>query len=147
MTTIACNKESLYGDLQMTNGTYKFKSNGKVFRFKAGDYWQVGFIVGFAGTANGMFDVKEFFANPNGPRPRVKDISGLVLTEGGDIFRFDHYLKWHSVDVPYCAIGSGQDFAMGAMALGASPKEAVKIAMKHDIYTGMGVKGYAIHQR
>lgn len=36
---------------------------------------------------------------------------------------------------PYYAIGNGSDFATGAMAAGASAKEAVKIAMKHNAFT------------
>lgn len=128
----------------MTNGSYKFKGSGKVFRFKASDFWPVGFIVGFAGTATSMFDVREFYSNPNGPKPRVKDLFGLVLTDDGNIYRFDNYARWLKVEGLYSAIGSGMDYALGAMALGASPKDAIKVAMQHDIYTGMGVKGFSV---
>jgi len=37
------------------------------------------------------------------------------------------------------AIGSGSDFAMGAMAAGADAIDAVKIAADHDVYTGRKV--------
>lgn len=40
----------------------------------------------------------------------------------------------------YYAIGSGQDFAMGAMEVGASAEEAVKAAIKLDPDTGGRVK-------
>lgn len=40
---------------------------------------------------------------------------------------------------PYFANGSGGEMARGVLALGASPEEAVRAAMKHDIYTGGGV--------
>lgn len=40
---------------------------------------------------------------------------------------------------PY-AIGSGSDFAMGAMLAGKSAKDAVKIAAKLDCYTGGPIK-------
>ena len=38
------------------------------------------------------------------------------------------------------AKGSGGDIALGAMHAGATPREAVKIATKLDIYTGIGVQ-------
>lgn len=40
------------------------------------------------------------------------------------------------------ADGSGGQIALGAMAFGASPEEAVKIATKYDIYTGGGVQSW-----
>lgn len=36
--------------------------------------------------------------------------------------------------------GSGGDIALGAMAFGASPEEAVKIASEWDVDTGLGVQ-------
>lgn len=144
MTTIACNKQALYGDLQFTNGSYKYKGSGKVFRFKASPIWHCDYIVGFAGTASAMLDVAEFFANPSKSGPRVKDLFGLVLTAEREIYRFDNYRRWLKVEDKFSAIGSGMDYAMGAMATGATPKEAVKVAMTHDIYSGMGIKGYEI---
>lgn len=40
----------------------------------------------------------------------------------------------------YIADGSGRDFAMGALAMGANAIKAVEVASKFDIYTGMGVE-------
>jgi hypothetical protein len=37
------------------------------------------------------------------------------------------------------ACGTGADFALMAMHLGKSAKQAVELAMKYDIYTGFGV--------
>ena len=145
MTTIAVNKDSLYGDLQYTNGSYKFKGNGKVFKFKAHPLiCESDYIAGFAGSANDLIDVKHFFEDPESKPPRARELYGLVLTMEGKMYRFDNYKRWFELNEPYSAIGSGRDFAMGAMALGASPKEAIKIASKHDVFTGMGVKGYSI---
>lgn len=39
------------------------------------------------------------------------------------------------MDRPF-AIGSGRDFALAAMDMGASAKEAVEAAAKRDVYTG-----------
>jgi len=51
---------------------------------------------------------------------------------------------WKTIlDVPY-AIGSGMDFAIGAMDMGASAKEAVQVASKRDIYTGGKIKEFRV---
>lgn len=42
----------------------------------------------------------------------------------------------NTLDAPFWAAGSGFEFAMGAMAAGATPREAVVIAMQFD--TGCG---------
>ena len=42
------------------------------------------------------------------------------------------------------AIGSGCDFAWTAMDMGATAKEAVKIAMKRDVYTGGEVRSLLV---
>lgn len=62
--------------------------------------------------------------------------NGVFIAEGPNmsIVRID---KIH-------AIGSGADFAMGAMCLGASPREAVKVASKYDVYTGGKIREYHI---
>lgn len=44
---------------------------------------------------------------------------------------------------PY-AIGSGEEFAMGAMLAGSTAAEAVKIASKLDVYTGGPVRTLAV---
>jgi ATP-dependent protease HslVU (ClpYQ) peptidase subunit len=130
-------------DLQFTEGTSKWKGKTKVYRFKANalTYPHCDFIMGFAGTASDIIAVAEFFSMPETTKPpKTKGLKGLVLTEQGDIFAWDDWDRWIAVDQPYAAIGSGQPVALGAMAAGLTPKEAVKAAMKHDAYTGFGVK-------
>lgn len=62
-------------------------------------------------------------------------------------FTKDGIFAWSGYSLPYpekledkfMAFGSGRDFAMAAMHLGKSAKEAVEIASIYDINTGMGV--------
>lgn len=149
MTTIACNKEALYGDLQFTqpsNG-HKFKGKSKVFKVKAHpDVYHEDFIVGFCGTAVDIVTVISYFTMPDmfDKPPKVKDMTGLVLTASQQIFLLEDYTKWLAVDAKYFAIGSGAQYALGAMAEGAHPRDAVKIAMKHDAFTGMGIRGFEL---
>jgi ATP-dependent protease HslVU (ClpYQ) peptidase subunit len=146
LTTIACNREEMYGDLQYTIASGKFKGRPKVQKFKANDHtYHEDFLMGFTGSAADMIPVISYFLRPDlYDKPPKSRVTGLVLTASGNIFVFDDYTKWLGVDQDYYAMGSGAPFALGALQSGASPKEAVKVAMKHDIYTGMGVKGYKI---
>ena len=145
MTTIAVNRDEIAGDLQMTNGTMKFKIPTKLYKFSAHQdhYPHCDFMVGFTGTASDMvmaaqyFDYPETF--PKGP-PVIKGLQGLVLTMEGNIFLFDDYRKWIRSNDRFLALGSGAHIALGAMENGATPTEAVKAAIKRDIYTGYGVK-------
>jgi len=62
--------------------------------------------------------------------------AGLVYTPCGLI------LVYHSSGIevrrglPFWADGSGQDYALGAMQVGASPEQAVRAAMVWDLHTG-----------
>jgi hypothetical protein len=149
LTTIACNREALYGDLQFTNNVTgnKWKGKTKVYKFKANPatYAECDFIVGFCGSASDIVEIATFFTHPEmfDKQPRVRGISGLVLTANKDIYIFDDYGKWLAMDVDFAAIGSGANYAIGAMENGASPRDAVRAAMKHDAFTGYGTKGYS----
>lgn len=45
---------------------------------------------------------------------------------------------------PFIADGSGRDFAMGAMEMGANAIRAVEVAAKFDIYTGREVEWFRL---
>lgn len=66
-----------------------------------------------------------------------KNYPGLLLVDSAN-----PHLAWHidgTVWAPvrdFYAIGSGRDFAMAAMALGKSAKEAVELAARFDVNTG-----------
>jgi hypothetical protein len=47
---------------------------------------------------------------------------------------------------PPCAFGSGADFAIGAMAMGASARRAVEVANDHSWSCGFGVEAYIFQE-
>lgn len=68
----------------------------------------------------------------------VVDPSGRVRAyDGGNPEPFD-------VKVPYCAIGSGRDFALGAMHAGADARGAVKAATVHHAQVKPPVRAYRL---
>lgn len=122
----------------------KTKCRTKVYKFDPHElHFPVEpFMIGFCGTASEIVDIVDYYMSPEGYKdvPRTRNLSGLVLTESGKIFQFDNPGKWIAVDAPFAAMGSGANTALGAMHMGATPKEAILAATKVDPFTGMGVK-------
>lgn len=46
---------------------------------------------------------------------------------------------------PFMAWGSGREYAIGAMSMGANAEKAIEIASRFDVHTGMGVDVVAVH--
>ena len=71
-----------------------------------------------------------------GDVPEFKEaFCALILNLDGTADWFDEDREMVRVMTPF-AIGSGDDFAIGAMEAGASPEAAVVIAAKRDTGTG-----------
>lgn len=63
----------------------------------------------------------------------------IVVEASGRLFFYEQEPVKQEVLDDFIAFGSGRDFAMGAMAHGASAKEAVEIASRFNIECGLGV--------
>lgn len=150
MTTIACNTTEIACDLQLTlDGSHKFKGASKIFKFQPHElHYKEPFYIGFAGSSSEMIDVVDWYNHPElyPAFPKIRKLLGLVLTESGKIFYFNHPAKWIACKDGVAAMGSGASIALGALHTGASPKEAVVAASKVDPFTGMGTKVYKIGQ-
>ena len=144
MTTIACSTTEMACDLQFTySGAIKTKGLTKIWKIAPHElHYPEEFLVGFAGEAGDIIEIVDYFERPElakGP-PRIRGVSGLVLTASGKIFQFSNPAKWLALSAKYAAIGSGSPSAYGALHVGASPKEAILAASKVDPFTGMGTK-------
>jgi hypothetical protein len=142
MTTVAVSKTQIAADRQAThNGGLKFKVKSKLTSFENPIFYKYEFHVGLSGNLDQFCDILDFFLDPTGHKkaPVLKQGEGVILSADGKIWTFSNPTIWIGVDQPYYAIGSGMNFAMGAMAQGATPYEAVKHASKLDPMTGMGV--------
>jgi ATP-dependent protease HslVU (ClpYQ) peptidase subunit len=60
---------------------------------------------------------------------------GVIIQPDGETLFFENR-TWIRMDVPYLAMGTGKEHAYGALALGASAKQAVKAAVKLDPNSG-----------
>lgn len=143
MTTIAYKDGILAGDSQMTRGDEKCIGVQKVFK-------TAHFLVGFAGSFSNVMPVyrwlTEYERHVTDPAqmylewhtvPEYGDGYSLLLVDrAGGIWTAGKNNPPVYVPGGFDATGSGSEFALGAMAAGASAPEAVAIAAKYDIYTG-----------
>lgn len=100
--------------------------------------------IGFSGNADIWGQVVSWFSLGGECKPpSCKKIEFLMLTDKKQIYYGSSLSNWMLIPEKHFAIGSGCNFAMGAMSGGQTPLNAVKVASKHDIMTGMGFKEYS----
>lgn len=147
MTTIAYKDGFMASDTQMTNGNRKLFGIRKVFATQS-------FIVGIGGAVPMIDPVlawfldaeintadhgvsPEQFHSTNPPDFCSTDIQILaVCRETRMAFELDATGHGVRLGEGFAALGSGAEYALGAMAAGASAREAVEIAAAMDIHTG-----------
>lgn len=131
MTTIATDGYEIACDGRVTFGSQPIY-NSKAKLFKIGNH-----IIGGCGIEDLCLEYVKWRAkgSPEDERPQMQEFTGIHLTKKGVFIVNAPYFNLQKAD-KVLAIGSGADFAVGAMAYGASPREAVKIAMKYDTGTG-----------
>ena len=130
MTTIVTDGTTMAGDSQ-SNGPYTLPTGFCKVRLIKGA------LIGCAGR---MAQAELFFKwwadrCRDDSQPKVDDNFEALVVIDGRVWTYDDRFSPINVGEP-AATGSGQSFAMGAMLAGASPKEAVEIAMRLDTDTG-----------
>lgn len=135
MTTIAWRGHYLAGDRLRTAEETAMRAK-KVFRVRdrvgveliggAGDSWD---CVAYANWRMG---------GRRAARPCMRDFIAILVRRRGAVLIDDRFME-HPISTPFFAIGSGADYAIGAMAAGLSAREAVLVAARFDPKTGGGV--------
>ena len=65
-----------------------------------------------------------------------EDAFTALTIQDGEVFIYENSpFPTGPLTADYFAIGSGRDIALGAMEMGASAPEAVRVACKHDVWT------------
>jgi ATP-dependent protease HslVU (ClpYQ) peptidase subunit len=130
MTTIATDGRSMAADGRVCAGATIFGSNAKkIIRLADGR------ICGCAGNSRYQAPFVAWLAN-GGDLPEMDDeFEALVLMPDGTVVSYDHKGRSLPEELP-TASGSGREFALAAMDLGASPEEAVKAACARDTMSG-----------
>ena len=138
MTVIAWDGKSLCADKRATSSGLVFTVT-KIFRTDLG-------LVGVDGTYDvGLRLLKwlESGADPKEYPDCQKDNDRytymLLITPKGEIMRYEREPVPYRVEEPFHASGGGRDFALCAMHLGKTSREAVEIACRFDNGCGNGV--------
>jgi 20S proteasome alpha/beta subunit len=136
MTTVAWDGQSLAADRRASGGL----SVGKIFRMPDGSY-----IAG-AGIYDQIVEIAAWMTGGSkaDERPALPDDGGgsslLWITKEGRAYWLTWpYLRPVEFNEPYASVGSGSDFALGALRHGATAKQAVQIASHFDPSTGKGI--------
>ena len=131
MTTIIACKNAMIADLQVTRGNTKGKTIPKIMKVD-------GALIGMAGNLDAILAVRQWFENGRqGEFPKDENINGIIVDKNG-IWEFFGNGIPYKYPGKFIAIGSGADFALGAMEAGADMVKALKIASKLDTGTGFG---------
>lgn len=137
MTTIAYRDGVMAADTRMCSGNqFIDQSMTKIARNKAGD------LCGISGDAalGGPF-LEWFLKGERGKHPPIiyeptkSDIHAVIVRAKGTMRRFEPG-GWFYFVAPYFAMGSGRDFALGAMHMGADAIRAVQAGCAHDPSSG-----------
>lgn len=137
MTTIAWDGKTLAADRRSVFGV-RPSAVRKVFRFFNSEGRLL--LIGFSGRVRHIPAVLRWLKDRSTEKPKVDEhFSALIVDAHGRLWSLEDNLEFVRLKCRYYAIGSGGDFAEGAMAMGASAAEAVRIAAKHDVNTGNGV--------
>lgn len=138
MTTIAANHEGMAADTLVVVGDTVFTRQGKkLVRVH-------GHIIGFAGFAAGAEECIKRMREAKEIHPLAfltvyehnSQFTMLVKSPEGVLYRYDGNGSPVVCPEGIAAIGTGGDFALGALAAGASLRKAMRIALDMDTKSG-----------
>ena len=75
-----------------------------------------------------------------------EDWTRMIIADKKGCRFYEKYPIAIEVEDPYSAWGSGRDFAMGALAMGATAGEAVKVASMFCLSCGGGTDNHPVHE-
>lgn len=113
-------------------------SVAKVFKVKGydGEQW----LVGGVGSMTMLTQFVEWFKDTTTATetPSMENTQALALNSKGQLFLY--YATPYPIHIrdKWFAIGSGGEYAVGALEAGATPEQALRIATKRDANTGNG---------
>jgi ATP-dependent protease HslVU (ClpYQ) peptidase subunit len=77
-----------------------------------------------------MEEVVRWFFQKNKKPLRGFKFECMVITPAGIIQQWDQRARYETLNLPFYAVGSGKEYAIGAMEVGATAQQAVEAAIK-----------------
>lgn len=102
--------------------------------FETGEYDAFGYLITQVVPAWTHGLAKQFDKVPDQKEDWPDGVALVVLQ--GRIFKVYHDFTVTEADRDFAGIGSGSDYALGAIASGKSARKALEIAAELDLYTG-----------
>lgn len=142
MTTIAYRDGVLAADSKAYGGRYCASPGEKVKLHRITDGRCAGWIVGISTNNVGGDAMILDWINRGAPLPTTSDTKPdqfivLAVDPGGSLhLANDNYAFSGPIKADRYAVGSGADFALGAMAMGATAEQAIEVASSLDPHTG-----------
>ena len=139
MTVVVWDGKTLAADKQATNNGLKLKTT-KIFRMR-------GHLVGFTGSLDYVSLMHKWFEDGADPEKYPKQqeddnkwVGMIVITPDKKILKYEQTAyPIDFTETKQLCIGSGRDFAFGALAMGADAYTAVEVACEYDNGCGMGI--------
>lgn len=140
MTTIVADRKGMAADKRLSGSGAVFKMS-KLHRVN-------GSVIGFCGNAEQAFQFMEWRRNPDAkPSFSEPNFEALELTADGQMLWWGVEMIAIPIEDDHYAIGSGAAYALGAMAAGATVKEAIQIAAMYDANTGTEVQTLTLSKK
>lgn len=143
MTTVAYKNGWMVSDgRECFKDRIDFERTKKIWRLADGS------LFGGAGNSTGILQLRDALINMKKlkgkhilPNLTIKGTQG-ILAEKKKAFYYERG-AWQEINYPY-SIGTGSDYALAAMDAGCTAEEAVRIAMKRDLYSGGRLQKYRL---
>lgn len=143
MTTIVTNRKVMASDRLIVQGYSKIETDDKLVLLKRGKEKR---LVGIAGALSDALRWRAWYSDnwykaPSKQEPSPGgDCDGLVLEPTGHVYL---YSQGSGIPIeilgPFVGIGTGRDWALGALSAGADIKTAMAITESYDAYSGGGI--------
>lgn len=134
MTTIAWDGKTLVADRPLTSSGVRYETT-KAHRLSDGS------LFASCGALENNAAVRQWL-DGSAEKPVMgtdDDFDGVLIKPDGTAWMLNKKLHLIAIESPHFSTGSGRDFALLAMRLGKTAREAVEMAAELDIWTGMGV--------
>lgn len=148
MTTIIYDHatKALYADSRAYNGhRTPIGTKSKLHRLKDGGI--IGISTNCVGGDQMLLDWLAADC-PSDSKPDFKkdNLIALIVRPSSEVYLITENLSQTGpIEAPYHVIGSGAEYAIGAMAVGASPEQAVVAAIENDQWSGGHVTILHLH--
>ena len=135
--TLATDRQSLTAELRVLTSKIKRLPDGTVLAWTGSED-------GGLAMARWYQDGADRSAWPESQKDKDDWTRLIVVKPDGEVFFYERFAEAIKVIDTPIAWGSGRDFAMGAMAMGANARKAVEVANQFCVSCGMGVEAYDV---